>query len=269
MTARAVSRAARRTRCYNPAHMSLITRCPACGTMFKVVPDQLRISEGWVRCGHCAEVFDASAHLQVRSVPRPLQRSPSPRAADRTGPRAPYQPSPALAGPRDRTRRIPQVLPRRATRAEVAAARATDRGRSEPADRIPTAAAAGLSPPTPARRRRWRKCPSCGRPAAGPLAATRVCARAGLAGAGARRAARRAGRRARPRPHRGAQPALRPWIEATVRAARCRLGTPRQIEAIVDRQSSFNKLRGDAYRLAFTLQEQGARRSPCRPSSSP
>ena len=32
--------------------------------MFKVVPDQLRISEGWVRCGHCAEVFDASAHLQ-------------------------------------------------------------------------------------------------------------------------------------------------------------------------------------------------------------
>jgi predicted Zn finger-like uncharacterized protein len=44
--------------------MSLITRCPACGTMFKVVPDQLRISEGWVRCGHCREVFDATGHLQ-------------------------------------------------------------------------------------------------------------------------------------------------------------------------------------------------------------
>lgn len=43
--------------------MRLITRCPACGTLFKVVPDQLRISEGWVRCGHCAEVFDATAHL--------------------------------------------------------------------------------------------------------------------------------------------------------------------------------------------------------------
>lgn len=42
----------------------LITRCPACATMFKVVPDQLRVSEGWVRCGHCGEVFDASAHLQ-------------------------------------------------------------------------------------------------------------------------------------------------------------------------------------------------------------
>ncbi len=45
--------------------MSLITRCPACGTMFKVVTDQLKVSQGWVRCGHCAEVFDASLHLQA------------------------------------------------------------------------------------------------------------------------------------------------------------------------------------------------------------
>lgn len=44
--------------------MSLITRCPACTTMFRVVPDQLRVSGGWVRCGHCQEVFDASANLQ-------------------------------------------------------------------------------------------------------------------------------------------------------------------------------------------------------------
>jgi predicted Zn finger-like uncharacterized protein len=43
--------------------MSQITRCPACATTFKVVADQLRISEGWVRCGQCKEVFDASAHL--------------------------------------------------------------------------------------------------------------------------------------------------------------------------------------------------------------
>jgi predicted Zn finger-like uncharacterized protein len=33
-------------------------------TMFRVVPDQLRISEGWVRCGQCEEVFDAAAHMQ-------------------------------------------------------------------------------------------------------------------------------------------------------------------------------------------------------------
>ncbi|MBP9684584.1 MAG: zinc-ribbon domain-containing protein, partial [Rhodoferax sp.] len=43
--------------------MSLITRCPACETLFKVVPDQLRMSEGWVRCGQCSEIFDASLHL--------------------------------------------------------------------------------------------------------------------------------------------------------------------------------------------------------------
>jgi predicted Zn finger-like uncharacterized protein len=43
--------------------MSLITRCPACATMFGVVPDQLKISNGWVRCGKCADVFDASEHL--------------------------------------------------------------------------------------------------------------------------------------------------------------------------------------------------------------
>jgi predicted Zn finger-like uncharacterized protein len=55
---------------YNETHMSLITQCPACSTMFKVVPDQLRISEGWVRCGQCDEVFDANAHLRSLEVPQ-------------------------------------------------------------------------------------------------------------------------------------------------------------------------------------------------------
>lgn len=45
--------------------MSLITQCPACSTMFRVVPDQLRLSEGWVRCGQCDEVFDAIAQLRT------------------------------------------------------------------------------------------------------------------------------------------------------------------------------------------------------------
>lgn len=43
--------------------MSLIARCPACQTCYKVVPDQLRISEGWVRCGQCGDIFDASQQL--------------------------------------------------------------------------------------------------------------------------------------------------------------------------------------------------------------
>ncbi|MEK9803730.1 MAG: zinc-ribbon domain-containing protein, partial [Curvibacter sp.] len=49
--------------------MSLITRCPACRTMFKVVPDQLKISEGWVRCGKCEEIFDARVSLQEQVAP--------------------------------------------------------------------------------------------------------------------------------------------------------------------------------------------------------
>ncbi len=51
--------------------MSLVTRCTACGTLFKVVADQLKISDGWVRCGQCAHVFDAHANL-VDSQPASL-----------------------------------------------------------------------------------------------------------------------------------------------------------------------------------------------------
>ena len=39
--------------------MSLATSCTACGTVFRVVQDQLKVSEGWVRCGKCGEIFSA------------------------------------------------------------------------------------------------------------------------------------------------------------------------------------------------------------------
>lgn len=68
--------------------MSQITRCPSCATMFKVVADQLRISDGWVRCGHCKQVFDASAHLQ----PSPPQALMPDLALDKVRP--PPQPIP-------------------------------------------------------------------------------------------------------------------------------------------------------------------------------
>jgi predicted Zn finger-like uncharacterized protein len=58
--------------------MSLATRCTACGTIFRVVQDQLRVSEGWVRCGRCAEVFDAREQLFDidREVPPPWPATP-------------------------------------------------------------------------------------------------------------------------------------------------------------------------------------------------
>lgn len=43
--------------------MSLATRCSACGTVFRVVQDQLKVSEGWVRCGRCNDVFNALESL--------------------------------------------------------------------------------------------------------------------------------------------------------------------------------------------------------------
>jgi predicted Zn finger-like uncharacterized protein len=43
--------------------MSLATRCTACGTVFKVVQDQLKVSKGWVRCGRCDTVFNALEEL--------------------------------------------------------------------------------------------------------------------------------------------------------------------------------------------------------------
>ncbi|ANN68724.1 DUF3426 domain-containing protein [Bordetella bronchialis] len=41
--------------------MAMTTRCPHCGTAFKVVADQLRVRNGLVRCGACSRVFDGQA----------------------------------------------------------------------------------------------------------------------------------------------------------------------------------------------------------------
>lgn len=64
--------------------MSLATRCPACHTAFRVVQDQLKVSEGWVRCGRCNEVFNALDGLfDLDRDPAPTSgtasASPSPR----------------------------------------------------------------------------------------------------------------------------------------------------------------------------------------------
>ena len=72
--------------------MSLLTRCPACTTLYRVVPDQLRISQGWVKCGQCGDIFDASQHLiQASTAPEeafvdsPGELPVTPPAEDITG----------------------------------------------------------------------------------------------------------------------------------------------------------------------------------------
>lgn len=44
--------------------MSYTTCCPACRTIFRIALDQLKLLDGWVRCGHCANVFNATLYLQ-------------------------------------------------------------------------------------------------------------------------------------------------------------------------------------------------------------
>jgi predicted Zn finger-like uncharacterized protein len=62
--------------------MSLATRCPACGTIFRVVQDQLKVSEGWVRCGQCHEVFHGiEALFDLESDPSVAARRASRAAA--------------------------------------------------------------------------------------------------------------------------------------------------------------------------------------------
>jgi len=65
--------------------MSLVTRCPHCGTGFRVQPTQLAAREGKVRCGYCLEVFDGAQCL--------IEQGPASPAADAR------EDAPALATP--------------------------------------------------------------------------------------------------------------------------------------------------------------------------
>ncbi|MEA3191812.1 MAG: hypothetical protein QOD26_145 [Betaproteobacteria bacterium] len=72
--------------------MSLATRCPVCGTAFRVVREQLAARGGRVRCGKCATVFDGVASL-VEEGGEKLSLDPSPQMGlfdpSRRGPQPP------------------------------------------------------------------------------------------------------------------------------------------------------------------------------------
>ncbi|MDB5872252.1 MAG: hypothetical protein JWQ07_1694 [Ramlibacter sp.] len=251
--------------------MSLITRCPACGTMFKVVPDQLRISEGWVRCGYCAEIFDASAHLQANAEPLhddAAMTAPSPLAArDETGP-----PGDARADSEDFESSLtteagegsPSEAPDSAQLEDEARTLLEDPldspfefRRQDAADAVESRAPrSGLAhDPEPdlhdlsfvrqARRQAFWRGPGVRAIllllllALGSLLALQVAVhdRDRLA---------------------AAEPQLRPWLVWLCGPLSCRIAPARQIDAIAIETSSFNKLRGDAYRLNFTLKNQAA-----------
>ena len=265
--------------------MSLITSCPACGTMFRVVPDQLKISEGWVRCGHCSEVFDATAHLGDESELGPLADAQSTRSA----PLEQMPADPPVATP-------PPPAPLR-TPAAVPAPAPAARGMAEPDSRISSepsdffgedVADSQLEPspldapfvfrpsemrlseldPEPGREsqmlpqeleseqededladvsfvRQGRRRQFWRRPLVRVILALLVLV---LAATLLLQAAYQDRDRLAL-----AQPALRPALVRMCALLQCRLGAPRQIESIVIESSGFNRLRNDTYRLAFSL----------------
>ncbi|HSV34616.1 MAG TPA: DUF3426 domain-containing protein [Ramlibacter sp.] len=266
--------------------MSLITRCPACGTMFKVVPDQLRISEGWVRCGHCADVFDASAHLQAQAAgaPRdePVAPAPVPIAAaasemppERAGPESEASESEAFHS--SLNTEIDEGLmldaPDSAQLEEQAQALVEDPRDSpfelrrldvpDEAERLAFSEDSGDPPtrkdsffePEPelhdfsfvrdARRKAFWRGPLV---RAGLLLASLALGLVLVLQVAFHDRDRLAATDA----------SLRPWLEAMCEALNCTIAPPRQIDAIAIDSSSFNKLRGEAYRLNFTLKNQAA-----------
>lgn len=278
--------------------MSLITRCPSCGTMFKVVPDQLRISQGWVRCGHCAEVFDASAHLQDREPAAAFGAGAPPGSPPATTPAgAQANAASAIASlaqakllEKTKQEALEQALAEEAALAlagvpdvpdteggaddplyppfsllradsEAGADGAGDQsGEAEPAPASLPPATSAKDAKTAAREADRLDDVSFVRQARRKAFWRRPAVRAFLLLAGLVLAALLAGQYAvYDRDRLAARtPALRPVLEALCGPLQCTVGPSRQIESIVIDSSSFNKLRGDAYRLSFTLKNLAA-----------
>lgn len=126
--------------------MSFIARCPACQTCYKVVPDQLRISDGWVRCGQCGEVFDASQQLieaesapvdhQFSSGERTLMKPPVPESFQPHGLSEAHWESAALL-----------IKPSAETEAETASASETECVGTEPSVPAPAPVAIPVADP--------------------------------------------------------------------------------------------------------------------------
>ncbi|MCJ0762013.1 DUF3426 domain-containing protein [Variovorax terrae] len=256
--------------------MSLITRCPACATMFKVVPDQLRISEGWVRCGHCTEVFDAALYLQTdvppapaaepTSVPHgevmpPVAQVPEPEPVEHEPELAPAPAAPAAEvfpatdAPVPVVKLVPDELEEAAPSQPAVLQPETRTEEAVQETRVDEVVAASAPiPPAEepeqalhdvsfvreARRKAfWRR----------PLVRTAlalVCL-ALLSLLALQVAVQERDRVA------ALEPRARPWLMELCAPLQCSVAPLRQIESIVIDSSSFNKMRGDAYRLSFTL----------------
>jgi predicted Zn finger-like uncharacterized protein len=248
--------------------MRLITRCPACSTLFKLVPDQLRISEGWVRCGQCQEVFDANKHLQSDGglaasppSPEPID-SPDTEPVDpadaQEWPSTPVRVDPILeARPGDDVRdETPMGIPATAAQKPLPDQVEISHFKSMPLEPAPILApkfepqAAGVShsapdAPIPTFMRTGRKASAWHRTwVRSGLVLLSLVLLMGLA----------LQIMVHERDQLAARlPDARPALEAVCDVLDCRIAAFRHIDSIVIDASSFVKVRGDTYRLQITL----------------
>lgn len=257
--------------------MSLATRCPSCGTIFRVVQDQLKVCEGWVRCGQCMQVFSALDGLFDLERDAPPDWSP---ATNPTVASPGTAPDMLAAAEADMAFDLPRAnaaaeAPQGAVPAAADAAADIDLPLAAEAstlaqvhesssftlpatgdditfgDALPAPAEEATDEPTPGflrnaqRQARWQ------RPAVrAALGVAAVGLLAVLAGQAAHHFRDSVAAR---------WPGSRPLLTLWCASAGCTLGTPRHIEDISVESSALNRAPGpDAFKLALALRNRSA-----------
>ncbi len=218
----------------------LATRCPSCGTVFRVVLDQLRVSEGWVRCGRCSEVFNAAEALVDLDTGLDHRLAFDPPAAP-----------PAGAGPDQDTVAEPEEPPT-IDSSESRFAADDAQPQAPPADPAPEPALAAPEPiPTPSFVRRAERAQRWRRPRVrAALAATAVLATAGLAAQAAYEYREHIAARA---------PATRAALVAACDVLGCSVGPAHSIDTINVESSGLVRVeKSSIYRLTVVLRNRAA-----------
>ena len=206
--------------------------------MFKVVSDQLKVSQGWVRCGQCASVFDASLHLQTESLQQSASSLPAePEAVAKLLDSSVVTESSQQSDSPNKLK-VPEVNPVEMSTAE-----------SDPTDSLGAVTAlveesdespADVSFVRDARRHAfWRK------PAVRTLFA--FFALLLIIFLLLQLAVQQRDRLA------AFEPRLKPFLQIVCKALTCDVGPLRQIETIIIDSSSFNKVNDSVYRMTFSI----------------
>ncbi|MEN0037162.1 MAG: DUF3426 domain-containing protein [Cellvibrio sp.] len=85
------------------ASKQIITRCPKCGTAFRVTPTQLQSAKGAVRCGSCLHVFKAQEYVVASQQPASISPAVTTAAAEKVTPTETTKPAASINTPTNKT----------------------------------------------------------------------------------------------------------------------------------------------------------------------